>query len=923
MTTSILLPIVPRVESNTVGAGIGQGVTSPSGGQLGLTAPAGGLCLPRAPRNAVIRSRVIMRRTAEGVRWALPPDELLQVNDLSVSSVQGAGGTAASLCVRRTCQIGEGPLKVPIELVMAPPSPIGGSRKKTPRSRSFADASDTLDRVATQGADATLMAVSPPSARAANGGLSSEAVVAPARAATGRIRRHFPEMTRELQTEMRDRLLTLQSSCRVADFKGNARAIRFFLKELGDTCALLDIPISEKSYRAKHNYSMLTSFVRFMPAAVGAELPPSGELPTSGFLAFALGAACVDFEWTFTYNTFTHRLCDCHKAFSGIAKGDCLLPADGGNPAPGSRLPKATGIAADVASGLNSTVSVDKKLEIMRRKERHITSRLPDLGAVLRKRFDEFAGTALPSLSQDFLGLPSNKKQLAASRGWERFVAHFESEVAMFDSCYTQFEHLFLDMASKTIGSALDPVSVMTGASSFLVRAPTDAFTEMQTATLCQRLGLLKRRVDFGSDFKLVTFDPGLLTKARRIKELDTYKEVIDMAAALLTKFDAFCQVLVDLRGDQIQPELSENAELRTTVLELEEVWSECHFVLQQDCLDFIGSLLEFIPQLSAQCRWQLWLGMQDDLEEIRLTGDLNQQQEQQKQLQLHREQAAEARTMLFETLPLLMYMSEVWQEVCLDILTLRFASVDYNKVDRKVFEEELLDQFRSRGVSDKALAQLDVRLRDVGVVFAAVKGPQEALQELRQKIGKRSVEVMGSSGLVIVTPPSEHFRNLFCVKDDRHHTLRRDFEKFDEQRFTRLQSFVLGGLGSDGMNDAFMVRYFKNIQRQLKQVASFPTDQVPSAVVRAATSAEAGKSPQDLNHGHSPLPDEDQLRTFKCLHSRARWICALRVAQKVQPELFPRESPNALQRVPSQHLRQHRQHGSERREATSPILHS
>merc|ERR1712048_526877 len=66
-------------------------------------------------------------------------------------------------------------------------------------------------------------------------------------------------------------------------------------------------------------------------------------------------------------------------------------------------------------------------------------------------------------------------------------------------------------------------------------------------------------------------------------------------------------------------------------------------------------------------------------------------------------------------------------------------------------------------------------------------------------------------------------FREIFCPKDERHHTLRRDFAKYDEQRFFKFRSFVLGEGWNEDKADAAarkQINIFKLIQRQLKEVA-------------------------------------------------------------------------------------------------------
>merc|ERR1719301_495752 len=106
----------------------------------------------------------------------------------------------------------------------------------------------------------------------------------------------------------------------------------------------------------------------------------------------------------------------------------------------------------------------------------------------------------------------------------------------------------------------LAPVNCLTAPSNTLVICPDDPSSDVQVAVLCQRLGLLKRRVDFGGPYQIREFDPSLLMKARRIPMMDTFEEVRNMASRLLTCFGSLCRVLNDVTIDSLRFELGDNA---------------------------------------------------------------------------------------------------------------------------------------------------------------------------------------------------------------------------------------------------------------------------------------------------------------------------------------------------------------------------
>merc|ERR1712232_780456 len=84
------------------------------------------------------------------------------------------------------------------------------------------------------------------------------------------------------------------------------------------------------------------------------------------------------------------------------------------------------------------------------------------------------------------------------------------------------------------------------------------------------------------------------------------------------------------------------------------------------------------------------------------------------------------------------------------DKLTFLFRDLDFKSIDHQTFTAELLDQFRLRGVSDSAICELTVRLRE-GSVIADVTASSGslAIQELREKVPSGSISVMGCAVFV------------------------------------------------------------------------------------------------------------------------------------------------------------------------------
>jgi len=620
--------------------------------------------------------------------------------------------------------------------------------------------------------------------------------------ATSRLGRELVELTPELRQELKTHLNNLQSICR-SDFRSHPRSLKFFLKELHEICELLEAPLIERSYRDGYGSHMLHHFVQLLPNIKDhAELPPAGEnLPRKGWLVLTTLLTLAQVPWEFKYNSLLHKVCNCRTLFPG--SDGCAAPFLG------ERMGTGTGwggAAVTLPKALTSTqrAALEAKVHMLHRSERHFPIRLVELSNSLRARILDFAAQ-VPSFVEDFLAIPeltlppsrvSSGRQL-----WERFTLQVMSEVSVLDRSYALFERLYLSVISKLIGDAVEPILGMTGPSGTLVHAPLDPFREVQTAVICQRLGLMKRQVHFGGPHHLVHFDPDLLVKAHRVVQMGTYAEVCSLAERLLEKFKALCRVLVDIKVEHIRPELRDNPELRTAVVELEAVWAECQFLLQQDSLDFVRQLLDFLraSSISDSLKWMLRLAL-----EGQARGEVS--EEEQKQ----------ARTTLFDTLPTLVYLDEVRDDIALE------------------------SQGKSLGTCCR-------------------------------------------------------FRELFCPKDDRHHTLRRDFAKFDDQRYSKFRAFLLGDnsvLADENLDSASergQLKYFGMLHKQLREIAAFPPDD-PQVVLRVATALDD----DFVDSGcQADVVVREAKRKRLANEARARWVCVQRIAQAVEPQLFPCERPD------------------------------
>ncbi|CAE8595424.1 unnamed protein product [Polarella glacialis] len=79
--------------------------------------------------------------------------------------------------------------------------------------------------------------------------------------------------------------------------------------------------------------------------------------------------------------------------------------------------------------------------------------------------------------------------------------------------------------------------------------------------------------------------------------------------------------------------------------------------------------------------------------------------------------------------------------------LSLHFQGLDFKKVDKVAFKNELLDGFRSVGYPEERMSKLQITLRE-GSVIADIRGPLECLEYLKV-MPLSSIQVMGSWAFV------------------------------------------------------------------------------------------------------------------------------------------------------------------------------
>mmetsp|Transcript_3033 Transcript_3033/g.5583 ORF Transcript_3033/g.5583 Transcript_3033/m.5583 type:complete len:1069 (-) Transcript_3033:92-3298(-) len=870
------------------------------------------------PRHVQLRSRVIMERdTKFGPSSRLPPSSLLCAG--AFERVPAWCSSCGIEPQRSTHYAGVGPGQIPVELVTA------GARIKS------------VMKTKVQAAKGKALA---------NVFKKSKADGENKNSSTGKGRhKPPPELTSELHMDVKGSLVNICQKSQTSDHQRNPRILRHFLKELQDLCEMLEMPLTGKSYRQPYGFKMLHAFLRLMPEdrkeAVGAELPSKNEsqdLPLSGFLPFTILISLYEIKWEFTYNSLTHRICNCAERFPGAML--CLVPETGRadrSKDDGLAESAAVSMAAIVSGMAPGQQSLDERIAILQHQERHFPTRLMDLSQVVKKRFTDFTGQVHGFL-EDISTMPLQPGPEMNQR-WGRFVSNFSSEVSALDLYYTQFEQLYLSLIDRMIGFAVGPVGGLSGPSVSLVLKHGDPFRPLQTAVLCQRLGLLKQRVSFGGPHKLVHFDPHLLVKAQRVIEMDTYQEVRNLASAMLESFDSLCNVLVNIKHDQIQPEVCENKELRETVLGLEAVWAECQFILHQGALDFIHQILRYIPQLNETCRWELRTAMEGEMETSFLLHYSDNWAEKLKaRQQPFGASFGPAKVMATDNAGRILDLFAEG-ELRADIdpskfpLILRckapdfFAQLDQNtrnavreslmkQTDRREsflkyarydpftshsdrrgsflkpmkqesdmstygFTEEQVEQLRIFFLQQDTISLEEEQTHARTMLFETLPILMY-LQELRDDIVLQDQNKESGAP----TP----FRDLFCPNNERHHMLRRDFAKFDDQRYNKFISFLLGDFEEESESDRLQSRYFRNVYRQLREVAAFPTGDSPAEAIKKATSLQ-GEGIGISGDAEDRAYKKDLAMAEAC----ARWVCVQRVAQTVKPDLFLENPPPAV----------------------------
>lgn len=136
-------------------------------------------------------------------------------------------------------------------------------------------------------------------------------------------------------------------------------------------------------------------------------------------------------------------------------------------------------------------------------------------------------------------------------------------------------------------------------------------------------------------------------------------------------------------------------------------------------------------------------------------------------------------------------------------------------------------------------------------------------------------------------------FVELCCPQDDRHHTLRRDFGKFDEKRFNEFRSFLIAETEKN-CSGGRQTDFFRLVYRQLKAVSAFPIQENLSAAIMAASNAQAALKQSNL----SDRDLADGLREQELLEGGARRLCLMLKVQAVAPHLFPSRKPGSEHQI-------------------------
>jgi len=507
-----------------------------------------------------------------------------------------------------------------------------------------------------------------------------------------RLQLRRPDFTPELQAELKDKLNGL-CLFRVKEFRTTPRALRHFLRELESTCEKLQETLVDKSYRSKYPCQLLVSFCRLVPQLLPVSPPVTGlageMLPTTGFLTLTVLHSLLDANWEFTYSSTLYKACDCTNMCDEVY-GSCKCPV------------------------IDTNEVYQRHVEVARMdmpKELHLPEKLPGLSQVMRKCFMNFA-LKLPALTSEFLNIPP-VPSFNQTQAWIQFLEHWSREVVVLDQYYAQFEQLFLTVIERMIRAPLEPVRELARQCELLNRSPYDPFRPVNAALLCQRLELLKGEVDCDGANNLVQFDPSLLNKARRVLLMETHEEFRNLARSVLTKFEALCIVIQRLQDEEITQEVKANMELREAFVGMLEVWVDAQFALQQDAWDFVQQLLEYMPKLDPQVRRLLSIAIVDEypVKTPKQDASFPQCLEFTPPV-VPEEQVVEARKVLYETLPLLLYLDEISAAASRGCFCFMFTTDDaYASRDLAKWDEQRHSRFKDFLLSQsQQLGKLETR---------------------------------------------------------------------------------------------------------------------------------------------------------------------------------------------------------------------
>eukprot|EP00913_Durusdinium_trenchii_P006748 g6344.t1 len=134
----------------------------------------------------------------------------------------------------------------------------------------------------------------------------------------------------------------------------------------------------------------------------------------------------------------------------------------------------------------------------------------------------------------------------------------------------------------------------------------------------------------------------------------------------------------------------------------------------------------------------------------------------------------------------------------------------------------------------------------------------------------RSALDLAHAAGERGITPQAG--QELCCPQDDRHHTLRRDFGKFDEKRFSEFRNFLVAENERNRSGGSRQTDFFRLVYRQLKAVSAFPIQENLSAAILAASEAQAALKQPNL----SDRDMADGLREQELLEGGARWLCLM-----------------------------------------------